>query len=133
MSTCRRWSEKHTIEKAWTQFKSHFAAAHRQHKQMQGESSATAGYHSANAAVTHNEDQMAEATIGELANLKTATAADRGVVAALTQTNSRLAKQLEENSTELRGLKALLNKEGIEKRGQSRFNPSPINYCWTHG
>jgi uncharacterized protein YpuA (DUF1002 family) len=78
---------------------------------MQGESAATAGYHSANAAVTHNEDQMAEATIGALANLATSTAADRGVVAALTQVNSRLAKQLEENSSELRELKALLNND----------------------
>jgi hypothetical protein len=66
MSACRRCNEKLTIEKTWTQFKSHFAAAHRQHKQMQGESAATASYHSANAAVTHNEDQMAEATIGAL-------------------------------------------------------------------
>jgi hypothetical protein len=64
MSACRRWNEKHLIEKTWTQFKSHFAAAHRQHKQMQGESAATAGYHSANAAVGQTEDQMAEATIG---------------------------------------------------------------------
>jgi hypothetical protein len=51
---------------------------------------------------------MAEATIGALANLVTATAADRGVVAALTQANSRLVKQLEEISPELRELKALL-------------------------
>jgi hypothetical protein len=29
MSACRRWNEKNTIEKTWTQFKSHFAAAHR--------------------------------------------------------------------------------------------------------
>jgi hypothetical protein len=36
MSACRRWNEKHTIEKTWTQFKSHYAAAHRQHKQMKG-------------------------------------------------------------------------------------------------
>jgi hypothetical protein len=36
MSACRRWNEKHAIEKTWTQFKSHFAAARRQHKQMQG-------------------------------------------------------------------------------------------------
>jgi hypothetical protein len=98
MSACRRWNEKHTIEKTWTQFKSHFAAAHRQQKQMQGESAATAGYHSVNAAVTHSEDQMAEATIGALANIATATAVDRGVVAALAQTNSHLTKQLEENS-----------------------------------
>jgi hypothetical protein len=53
---------------------------------------------------------MAEATIAELANLATATAADRSVVAALTQANSRLAKQLEDKSTELRELKALLKK-----------------------
>jgi hypothetical protein len=84
-------------KKTWTQFKSHFAAAHRQHKQMQGESAATAGYHSANATVSHNEDQMAEATIGALANLATETAADRGVVAALTQANARLVNQLEDN------------------------------------
>jgi hypothetical protein len=133
MSACRRWNEKHTIEKTWTHFKSHFKAAHRQHKQMQGESAATAGYHSANSAVTHSEDQMAKATIGSLANLATATAADRGVVAALMQANSRLAKKLEENSNELRELKALLKKERSEKRGQRSFNPSPRNYCWTHG
>jgi hypothetical protein len=133
MSACRRWNEKHTIEKTWTQFKSHFAAAHRQHKQMQGESAATAGYHSANAAVTQNKDQMDEATIGALSNLATATASDRGVVAALTQANSRLAKQLEDNSTELRELKALLKKERSEKRGKRSFNPSPSNNCLTHG
>jgi hypothetical protein len=133
MSACRRWNETPPAEKIWTPFKSHFAAAHRQHKQMQGESAATAGYHSANAAMNHNEDQMAKATIGALANLATATAADRGVVAALTQANSRLAKQLEDNSSELRELKALLNKERREKRVQRIFNPSTSIYCWTHG
>jgi hypothetical protein len=133
MSPCRRWNEKPTAEKTWTQFKSHFADAHRQHKQMQGESAATAGYHSANAAVTQNEDQMAEATIGALSNLATATAADRGVVAALTQANARLAKQLEDNSYELRELKALLNQERRDKQGTRSVNPSASNYCWTHG
>jgi septal ring-binding cell division protein DamX len=90
MSACLRWNEKHTIEKTWTQFKSHVAAAHRQHKQMQGESASTAGYHSTNAAVSHKEDQMTEAAIGSLSNLETATAADRGIGAALTQANARL-------------------------------------------
>jgi hypothetical protein len=94
MSACRRWNEKLTTEKMWTHFKSHFAADHRQHKQMQGGTAAHAGFHSANAAMTQNEEQMDEATIGSLANLATATAADRGVVAALTQANSRLVKQL---------------------------------------
>jgi hypothetical protein len=47
---------------------------------MQGESAATAGYHSASAAVGKTEDQMAESTIGALANLATAaaTGADGG-------------------------------------------------------
>jgi hypothetical protein len=64
MSACRRWNEKPAAEKTSTHFKSHFAAAHRHHKQMQGESAATAAYHSANAAMTQNEDKMDEATIG---------------------------------------------------------------------
>jgi hypothetical protein len=84
MSACCRWNEKHLIEKTWTQFKSHFAAAHGQHKQMQGESAAAAGYHSSNAAVGQTEDQLTEETIGALANLVTATAADRGVLTTLT-------------------------------------------------
>jgi hypothetical protein len=133
MSACRRWNEKHLIEKTWTQFKSHFAAARCQHKQMQGESSATAGYHSANAAVGKTEDQLAEATIGALANLATETAADRGVVATLTEANARLFKQLEDNANKLRELKALIKKEQSENRGQRSFNPSPNNYFWTHG
>jgi hypothetical protein len=133
MSTCHRWNKKLTVEKTWTQFKSYFAAARCQHKQMQGEYAATDGYHSANTAVTHNEYQMAKAAIGALANLATATTADRGVVAALTQANSRLAKQREDNSTKLRELKALLKKELTENRGQRIYNPSPRNYCWTHG
>jgi hypothetical protein len=101
MSACSRWNEKPAAGKTWTHFKYHFAAAHSQHKQMQVENAANAGYHLVNAVMTQNEDQMAEATIGALTNLATATAADRGVVAALTQANSRLVKQLKENASEL--------------------------------
>jgi hypothetical protein len=70
--------------------------------------------------------------IGTLANLATATAADRSVVAALTQVNACFVKQLKDNSNKLRELKALLKKDRSEKRGQRIFNPSPSNYCWTH-
>jgi hypothetical protein len=76
---------------------------------------------------------MAEATIGALSNLATATASDRGVVAALTQANARLANQLDDNSNKLRELKALIKKERTDKRGQRSLNPSPIIYFWTHG
>jgi hypothetical protein len=133
MSACRRWNKKLTTGKTWTHFKSHFAAAHREHKQMQGETSAHAGFHSSNAAMTQNEDQMAEATIHALANLATATAEDRGVVAALTQANSRLVKQLEDTTSELRELKAMFHQKRCDKQGPRGFNASPSNYCWTHG
>jgi hypothetical protein len=59
----RRWNEKDPSAKTWANFKVHFAAAHRQHKQMQGESAANYGYHASNAAVFQTEDQMAEANI----------------------------------------------------------------------
>jgi hypothetical protein len=132
MSACRCWNEKPTTEKTCTHFKSHFADAHRQHKQMQGETVAHAGFHSANAAMTQNEDQMAEATIGALANLVTATAADRHVVAALDQSNSCLVKLLEVAASELRELKALFHQERRDKWVPRNFSASANNYCWTH-
>jgi hypothetical protein len=133
MSACRRWNEKLAAEKTWTHFKSHFAAAHRQHKQMQGETASHAGYHSANATMTQNEEQMAEATIGALANLETATTGDIGVVAALTQADSRLVKQSEENASELRELKALLNQERRDRRVPRSSTSYATTYCRTHG
>jgi hypothetical protein len=100
---------------------------------MQGETAANAGYHSDNATMTQTEDQMAEATIGALENLATATATDRGVVTALTQANSCLVKQLEENASELRELKALLHQERRDKRGPRSSTIPKRTYCWTHG
>jgi hypothetical protein len=108
ISACRRWNENPLADKTWAQFMAHFSAAHRQHSQMQAESAATAGYHSDNAADGQTEDQMAEATIGALSNLATATTADRGVVATMMEANARLVKQLEDNSNELKELKALI-------------------------
>jgi hypothetical protein len=82
-------------------------------------------HHAANAAVGKTEEKMGEATIGDLANLATATAADRGVVATLAEANAHLAKQLEDNTNELRELKALLKNERTERRGQRSFKPLP--------
>jgi hypothetical protein len=100
---------------------------------MQGETAANSGDHSANATMTQNEDQMAEPTIGAFANLATAAAADRGVVTALTQANSRLVKQLEENASDLREFKALLNQERRDRRGPISSTSFATTYCWTHG
>jgi regulator of sirC expression with transglutaminase-like and TPR domain len=76
---------------------------------------------------------MGEATIDALSNLETATAKDRGIVANLTEANSRLARQLKDRPNELKEDKALLKKERAERKGQRTFNPSPDNYFWSHG
>jgi hypothetical protein len=85
---------------------------------MQGESAANSGYHAANAAVGQTEDQMAEAIIGPLANLATATVTDRGAVADLTEANVHLSKQLEERSNELKEVKALLKMRELKEDGR---------------
>jgi hypothetical protein len=99
-SACRRWDEKVEADKTWNNFKIHFAAAYRQHRQMQGETVGAQGY--ANAAVAQSEDYLAEQALGAFANLATATDVDRGVVAGLTGANLLLAKQLEGNALTLK-------------------------------
>jgi hypothetical protein len=59
--------------------------------------------------------------LGAFAPLATATDVDRSVVAQLTEANSRLAKQLEDNATSLKEVNALLKKERSD------------NDCWSHG
>jgi hypothetical protein len=58
-SACRRWDEKIEADKTWNNFKIHFAAAYRQHRQIQGETVRAQGF--ANEAVTQtSEDDLAE-------------------------------------------------------------------------
>jgi hypothetical protein len=100
---------------------------------MKGETAAHTGFHSANSTMTRTEDHMDEATIGALENLETATAADRGVVAALTQANARIVKQLEETTSELRELRALHHQERRDRRVLKNGNATANNYCWNPG
>jgi hypothetical protein len=79
------------------------------------------------------QNEKTEATISALANLTTATAADRGVVATLTQANSRLVKQLKETSSELRELRALHHQERRDRRVPRNDSVNAHNYCLTHG
>jgi hypothetical protein len=55
------------------------------------------------------------------------------VVAALIEANFRLAKQLEDRSKKLKEIKALLENERADRKGQRTFNPSPDNCCGTSG
>jgi hypothetical protein len=108
-SDCRHWNDRLPAEKTWNAFKTHFAMAYRQHKQMQGQKAAASGH--ANAAVAQPADEdLAGAAIDAFSNLSTATAVDRGIVATLTEANSHLTKQLEDSSQTLKGNRALLKK-----------------------
>jgi predicted RNase H-like nuclease (RuvC/YqgF family) len=66
-----------------------------------------------------------EETATALANLATATAADRQVMANLTNTIETLTKQLASSQTEIQTLKHQLN--------QQRQQKPRTNYCWSHG
>jgi hypothetical protein len=134
-SACRRWDEKLEAGNTWNNCKIHFASAYRKHRQMQGETVGAQGF--ANLAVSQaSEDNLTEQALGAFANLATATAVDRSVVAQLTEANSRLAKQLENNATSLKEVKALLKKERAERAiggnlecpPRRCFTPSSDNY-----
>jgi hypothetical protein len=79
--------------------------------------------------------------LGAFANLAIATDVVRNVIAQLTESNSRLAKKLEDNATSLKEVKALLKEERAERAsgGNSEFpprrsfTPSSDNYFWSHG
>jgi hypothetical protein len=69
----------------------HLATVYCQHKQIHGGSAATSGYTSAD--VDQPDEELAEVSIDVFANLASATAVDRVIVATLTEYNARLAKQ----------------------------------------
>jgi hypothetical protein len=139
-SACRRWDVKLEGDKTWNNFKIHFASAYRQHRKMQGEAIGAQAF--ANSAVTQaSEDDLTEQALGAFANLATATAVDRHVVAQLMEANSHLSKQLEDNATSLKEVKALLKKERAERASggntnrphRRSFSPSSDKYFWSHG
>jgi hypothetical protein len=77
----------------------------------------------ANKAVTQTgEEYLAEQALRAFANLSTATSVDRGVVDKLTEYNSRPAKQLEDNATAPKEVKALLKKERAERANSGTLN-----------
>jgi hypothetical protein len=128
-----RSSNQAEADKTWNNLKIHFPAAYRQHRQRQGETIGSQAF--ANAAVTQaSEDDLAEQALRAFANLATATAVDRNVVAQLMEANYRLLKQLEDNVTSLKEVKALLKKERAERASggntdrppRRSFTPPPI-------
>jgi hypothetical protein len=89
---------------------------------MQGETSAASGY--VNTAVSQPaDDDIVVTVIDAFEKLAKATSVDRGIVASLTEANSRLTKRPEDSSQTLKKTRALLKKERNDHSYRNTFAP----------
>ena len=88
---CREWRRRPGADQTWEHFKTSFAEAHADLRLSQ-QTTQGAGFHSANNAM----DSFVNDTADAFANLATATASDRQLMADLAATNKALTKQLAE-------------------------------------
>jgi hypothetical protein len=124
---CKLWKRRSVANKTWDAFKTEFALAHQELRETQLTTGST-GFHSANSATVLQHE-----TADAIANLATATTADRQTVAALTATISQLTLELSAANTKLLAKatqQTNRNSGGGTPRRQR--NPGP-HYCFTHG
>jgi hypothetical protein len=137
---CREWRRRPLQEQTWVNFKTDFAIAHQEYRESQ--TTNQAGYHNANAAMELQQD-----TAMAIANLATATAADRSTVTALCATNAQLTTDLTATyalltaarqtiaalQVEVATLKATASSTVGTHNPPARVYTPNTNYCWTHG
>ena len=125
---CKAWRLLPANDKTWDNLKAHFTEAHQQQR-IQQATMQGAGYHKANN-ITHQAFPYEE-TATALANLATATAADRQAMNNLTTTIDTLTKQLAARDAEIVTLRDKLGKPKTDKKRPSRTDHG--GYCWSHG
>jgi hypothetical protein len=135
--TCRAWQSRAIAGKTWAQFKIDFATDHREFR-LTNQTAQQSGFHSANMMVEQGRDESMRDTVDAIAQLETATASDRGIVATLTTTNAKLANQLEAAHALIAQLQneiaTLKNKIKPAWRGQRPVKTTnKDSYCWSHG
>lgn len=134
--SCGEWRWKTEATKTWANFKTHFTKAHQDWCHSQG-TTQTTGYHGANNAM----DSFVNDTADAFANLATATASDRQMLADLTATNKELTQLMAKKDAKISNLKKKLNdRSGPRDRNTTTMNQDSTkrrynnnNYCWTHG
>jgi hypothetical protein len=119
IDACREWRRRTTVTKTWANFKTDFAQAHTELGEMNHTSQA-AGYHNANNAVANFVNDTGDA----LANLATATAADRDMLRSLQATNEALLTQQAVKDAELTQLRQQLQQfqAGMSNRTNNNNN-----------
>jgi hypothetical protein len=89
---CRAWQSRAIAATTWAHSKIDVATAHREFR-LTNQTAPQSGFHSANMMIEQGRYESMQETAEEIAQV--ATASDRGTVATLTTTNTKLATQLE--------------------------------------
>ena len=97
---CKLWCNKQPNDKTWANFKTHFLEAQRDLR-LQQQTTQSAGFH-AHYINQYQDENKENETATALANLATATAADRQAFTALVTTNTSLTNQLKEAHDEIK-------------------------------
>jgi hypothetical protein len=118
VDACREWGRRADATKTWAQFKIDFAQAHTKLGEMTHTTQA-GGYHNAN-----NVSNYLNETGEALANLATATAADRDMLRSLQATNEQLLQQNAVKDAELTQLRSQLQQfqAGLSNRNNNNSN-----------
>jgi hypothetical protein len=145
---CRDWQRRTPMNQTWAEFLREFARAQREQRIISSTSSG-AGYHTAHVA-EHYEQTQAPAYaefVTAMANLATATSADRETVSTLTYAIATLADQLKAKDIWAKSQEAevrrLLGVQGNTRPAATDVTPTAYvrksyktnndNYCWSHG
>jgi hypothetical protein len=133
---CKIWKRQAAAYKTWAQFKIDFRVAYQEYNEARDIAPRAAGFHAQN-----QDENQQDATIDAIANLATATAADRTAVATLTTTNAALTKSLAISSEKLVTALTRVNTLTAQLAAASPNNVprapyvAGVNkhYCWTCG
>jgi hypothetical protein len=147
-NACRDWQRRTPMNQTWAEFRREFARAQREQRIISSTASG-AGCHTANMAEHYEHTPVpadAEFTTA-MANLATATSADRETVATLTRAIATLTDQLKAKDTWAKSQEAevriLLGVQGHTRTAATTSTPKTYvrksyrtnndNYCWSHG
>jgi hypothetical protein len=145
---CRDWQRRTPMSQTWADFRREFAMAQREQRIISSTASG-AGYHTANVAEHYEKNQTPGDTecVTAVANLATATSADRETVATLTRAIAKLTDQLKAKDIRAKSQEAevrhLLGVQGNTRPATTTDTPPAYvrksyktnnhNYFWSHG
>jgi hypothetical protein len=145
---CRDWKRRTPVNQTWADFRREFARAQLEQRIISSTASG-AGYHTANIAEHYEPTPMPANTgfVTAMANLATATSAERETVATLTRAIATLTDQLKAKDIWAKSQEAEVRRLlGTHGKARPPAAPGPTNtyvkksyktnngnYCWSHG